>query len=168
KGGPVSITATTLTVNPAALLAGPLGLVGDGANLTLVAGPRGEGDLFITGSLLANGADIGNGGSIVLVSSSAQSFNVMPGATINGVNGIVSASAGQVFGDGGSVRIENSGSGGIGFGAARAVFVDPSTDFGGNGGSIVLLASNGELTFAGAGLSADARIDGDGGMISMT
>jgi len=167
-GGTVGVFVTTLTVNPAALAAGPLGLAGDGANLTLSAGPRGGGDLLITGPLSVSGAPVGNGGSATLAAGSAQTFTIMPGATRDGVNGTVVASAGSIFGDGGTVTVSNSGAGGIGFGAGQAVFVDPSQLFGGSGGTIVVLASHGSVSFAGVGLEANAVISGDGGHISVT
>src|SRR5262249_44771530 len=52
NGGTVNISATNLAVDPDALVVGPRGAIGDGANITLVAGANGgSGTLFVSGNL---------------------------------------------------------------------------------------------------------------------
>src|SRR5262249_62434297 len=125
NGGTVNISATNLAVDPDALLVGPLGSIGDGASITLVAGANGgSGTLFVSGNLSASaGAQFGNGGAITLASRSGQQFIVGPlaGATTNGVDGIVSADAGAQLGNGGAITIQTNGKGARGLGALPGV-----------------------------------------------
>src|SRR5262249_55334299 len=169
NGGTVNISATNLAVDPGALLVGPLGAMGDGANITLVAGANGgSGTLFVTGNLSANaGAEFGNGGAITLASRSGQQVVVGPlaGATTNGVDGFLSADAGAQLGNGGSITIQANGNGGVAFGALPGLSVAPGASLGGNGGKITVVANSGEVEFADAGLTADAFEQGNGGQI---
>src|SRR5262249_17045801 len=126
--GGVGVTAgRNLTVdatNPAKFSLG-FSPPSNGAIVSLIAGGAGvEGVLSINGSLIANGPDRGNlptggtGGSITLASNSILPFVIGSNASGNGITGtlgqpILSANGGPSGGDGGTVRVSNSGSGGV-------------------------------------------------------
>lgn len=174
NGGSIKIIGNYLTIAPSALTAGPLGIIGNGANIDLEANQYGPGVLYISSSLSADGAQIGSGGAITLVSGFALPFqvntgfaNYPAGAPRNGISGILSASAGSSFGSGGMISISTTGPQGIVFGAAPSVLVDPSVQSGGSGGTINVNAPNGTVSFLGAGLSANASLNGNGGQITI-
>src|SRR5262249_60179791 len=112
NGGTVSVTIPgNITVDGTFLVARPLGFNGKGANITLAAGGDRPGALTIKGSLDAGGAGGGapglenaDGGSVSLTANSATALAVLGG---------INASSGAVNGNGGSIIVTNSGSGGI-------------------------------------------------------
>src|SRR5262249_39695692 len=102
NGGIVNISSgKDLTVDPSFLVVRPLGTNGDGGILNLIASnaptnPKTEGILFISGSLNVDGVGAGAGGTVNLRVHSATTFTVAPGVSGNGLNGTISAKAGDV------------------------------------------------------------------------
>ena len=107
SGGSAFISAGgNLTVDATAMN------LGDAPSISLSAGSNGQGNLLVTGNLVADGVN-GAGGSIYLSSNSADAF-VIGRATVNGVTGILSAKGSLTnAGSGGSISISNEGTGGI-------------------------------------------------------
>src|SRR5262249_48130380 len=139
-GGTVAVYAgRNLTVTPGSLLAGPQGVNGAGANITLSAGSStAAGNLFINAGLAADstgGGGTGRGGTITLSCNSTTVFTINTGATTNGVAGIVSAAAAGIFGQGGTISVSNYGTGGITLSAAANAVVTAAF---GAGGSLTL------------------------------
>ncbi len=96
-----------MTVNPAGFAANPLGLNGNGATISLIAGGNGTGTLLVTSPLAANGVGTGNGGSITLDSNSSTVFTIGAAKT-NSIKAV------SVLGtQNGALTVENFGTGGI-------------------------------------------------------
>lgn len=141
NGGLIAVGAGhNLNVDPSAISASPLGKNGDGANILFGAGISGtgnlellatsllstgtatnaltqltlagNGNLVVTGGLIADGIGSGNGGQILLGTVSNTPFLVGPEATTNGVVGSIFARPGAT-GIGGSVALLSLGTGGI-------------------------------------------------------
>src|SRR5262249_2224223 len=131
------------------------GTNGDGGILNLTASnaptsPKTEGILAISGSLNVDGVGDGAGGKVNLRVNSATTFAVAPAVSGNGVNGIISARAGDISGAGGTITIGNSGTGGVSLATTaipgdRAVTpaIDVSASAGGGAGGVIRLTSDG-------------------------
>ncbi|MDR3615253.1 MAG: hypothetical protein P4L53_16970 [Candidatus Obscuribacterales bacterium] len=174
NGGTVNLTASTGNVtvsNPAAFEVGPLGLNGNGSNITLSAGSTSAaGNLLVTGSLSANGIGTGAAGDITLFSNSTTAFTIGSAPGLNGVSGTVSASSGATAtgASAGNVSITNAGTGGITLASDTAVAANAPIA-GGNGGNISLLAPNGPVTLPNGTLSVNGTgATGNGGTITIT
>src|SRR4029453_2580222 len=123
NGGTVKIIAGRhLTVDPDFLTVAPLGFAqGNGGTIELEAGNAfvldpdnvREGNLFVSGSLSADGVGAGQGGFISLSSMTNTAFTVGAGAATNGVSGTLRANAGLLGGNGGAIIITSSGARGI-------------------------------------------------------
>lgn len=172
NGGTVNVTAgNNLTVlNTGFINAGPTGLSGNGANIHLEAGAGTAvtgtgGRLNITGSLNVSGGNGGDGGSIELVSNSDSVGFRIGSSTVNGISGSLNANGGISGGNAGTISVVNRGDGGIqigdpGFLSAMA--------FNGNGGSITLESTTGEIRFLGSASGfnvAGGGAGGDGGSV---
>src|SRR5262249_3066261 len=108
NGGIVSlVTPRNLTVDADFLSAGPQpGAKGNGATLSFATG---TGVVFFDGNLDVSGNGAGDGGSVTIRSAGAGTFDIGPGATGQGINGFIDASAGASGGNGGSVSITAGG-----------------------------------------------------------
>jgi hypothetical protein len=173
NGGTVNVTSANGNVtvnNPAAFVVGPLGTNGSGSNITLQAGSSGTGNLFVNGSLSANGMGTGGAGNIALVSSSSTTFTVGTGAATNGVNGTITAAPGANAGTAatiGGVTVTNLGSGGITL-LNTTVIAAPAPTGGGNAGYITLAAPAGALTIPSGTIASNAVGNGNGGNITLS
>lgn len=151
SGGDLTVLDTT------GIAAGPLGTNGNGADVELNAGfNTTAGRLLINGSLDVSGGGAnhlgtGDGGSLLLMSTSSTVFNMAPTATGNGVTGTLSVNAGDGGGNAGTVIIQNRGTGGISADAS-AINVNAHN---GNGGSIVLVAAKALPTLSASDLDID-------------
>lgn len=169
NGGEVDFSAgrnLTVLTSLAALDARVRGANGTGATLRFAAGTTGTGSLFINGSLNALGFGTnGGGGTIILSSASAPTFNIGAGSLANGgVAGILAATGGGVSGNGGTIIVTNRGAGGITLPATGNINVGAFT---GNGGHIELQAPTGALTITAGTLSANAGGTGSGGSVTL-
>src|SRR5262249_35613870 len=133
NGGSVSLSAgRDVSLGAGGINGSPQGTNGNGGTNSLTPGTGANGgNLFVGTSLSANGAGNGNGGSITLISNSDTDFNIATGATTNGVDGSIQASAGSGNGNGGSVLVRNLGgpgasdNSGITLGSAGRISVAP-------------------------------------------
>jgi hypothetical protein len=142
-GNNLSITTPGTNVNVA-----PTGSNGNGGNLTLSAR-----NITISAALtVTNGIGFGTGGTVSITTNSATAFNV-GAAGSNGIGGAINANAGNTFGNGGSVTINNTG-GGITLAAIGNISTTTSAG-GGIGGSLKLNAS-GTLTVPTGSISENA------------
>lgn len=176
-GGIVSITSgLDLTIDTANLNVNPQGTNGNGAQISLIGGANGSGNVFLNNSLSANGNGTGNGGSIVISSNSSTAFTLSNGATTNGVGGgaltALDGSTGSGTAQGGTISITNRGTGGITFTATGSVAVNQVVGSA-KGGTITLNAGPGILTIPG-GTTISANATGtssnafNGGTITLT
>jgi len=102
-------------------------------------------------------------GDVTIITNSATAFNVGGGGA-NG-SGVITANAGSTTGDGGTVSITNTGTGGIIVNA-----VPTTTVTNGNGAGLELLAPNGNLNMTAIGTTINRNAAGannDGGTISL-
>src|SRR5262249_56680089 len=88
---------------------GPLGANGDGAKLSFKTT---TGTIFIDGNLSVSGTGVGNGGAVTIQSGGLGTFDIASGATGQGINGFIDASAGAGGGNGGTISITAGGVGG--------------------------------------------------------
>lgn len=171
RGGTVTLSSgRNLTIDPSQITANPLSTTQRGAIYSFTAGATAsQGNLFISGNLVADGGSTtGNGGSITLVSKSTSAFNVAVGATTNGVNGILAARNNGNSTTGGTISITNNGSGGITLGLANNLGVNNSGT-NSNGGTITLNAGSGVLTIPSGTLSVNGQgTSSNGGTLTIT
>src|SRR5262249_27550390 len=136
-GGTIKLTAgTDMAVNMAVLAAWLLGTNGNGAQLSFTVS---NGKLGIFGNLSADGAGTGAGGKITISVNSSTPFSIRDGDSVSGVSGVLHADAGSASGgDGGTVSITQSGSGGLKFCADSSLFLISAQGgaAGGNSGTI--------------------------------
>ncbi len=162
-GGQITVKAgANLTVanDPASFNANPQGLSGNGQKLTFVAGNSGSGDLFVNTSLSSAGVGTGKGGQITLQTASSSTFNIGTGSASPGVNGTLTANAGNTSGAGGLISVTNTGTGGINIGATTNINAASSTGAaGGAGGTITLNANSGTLTIPLSGAAGGATLN---------
>jgi hypothetical protein len=129
---------------------------GNGGKITLSAT---AGTVFVNGNVTANGAGGGGfGGSITISEGTNASAFTLGSATPNGVNGIISANAGT-SGDGGTIVLTNSGTGGITLGTPSNLQVSTTI---GNGGTMTLTTA-GALTMTSGGAGTPLAADAAGG-----
>jgi fibronectin-binding autotransporter adhesin len=161
SGDGANINITTpgdIIFDPAFVSYLPTATNGKGACIKLNSGSN----LFVNGSLDANGRGTGDGGCIILTSNSPTStpFTIGVGAVTNGVNGTLSAASGPAGGQGGIIRVTDNANDGNPL-TGGIVVVDTSnlsvSANGGKGGEITLKAANGPVAFSNGGaLSANA------------
>ncbi len=162
-GGALSVSAgRNVTIDSGHLDLGPRGN-GAGAQIDVMAGTAGSGNVLITGPLNVNGIGNGNGGTLHVRSNSNSAF-IIGTPTGNGVAGALSANAGS-SGSGGFLSIENAGNGGIQIDSSTLVSAQAGS---GDGGRLSLSSLLGKVSLA-AGLYAfsGSGAQGDGGAISV-
>src|SRR5262249_6436520 len=108
-------------------------------------------------------------GAVVISSNSADAFDFL-GSGLNGINGVIGASAGLTGGQAGSISITNTGRGGITVNDPLADLLVFATE--GSSGAITFEAPNGTVTIdstINTALSANAAGSGDfqGGQITI-
>src|SRR5262249_38699594 len=133
---------------------------GNGATYNLTAGTAMPGLLsLLTGGLDASAGRNGKGGTINIKMNSSDAFVIDAGGPpLNGSNGPLTAFGGSVSGDGGSITVQNLGTGGIQLTQTSSINVSATE---GNGGHITLSSPNGQLLSAPGTLSVDAAGSGD-------
>ncbi len=169
-GGAVIVSnGGNIIANPAAISVAPLGNSGKGATISLTSGA----DLAVTDSIDASGAygsgsGSGGGGSITLICNSSNALTLQ-GSSGPHVNGIVTANAGPAGGAGGTLDVENLGSGGVTI-TSLGPSVISTTAVSGHGGSITINGHGGALAIPDGTISANAVGSGnfDGGSISLS
>jgi hypothetical protein len=118
NGGSVTFSAyNDIIINPSYLNIGPLGTNGNGGRVTATAGQNfynpwptfvtWPGRILISGPLDVSGVGVGNGGTVNLNSNSASPLTLAVGEATNGINGAVTANAGALGGNGGSISLNN-------------------------------------------------------------
>lgn len=166
NGGTVNISSgrqLNITPNSLNLNASPQAGNSRGAFYSFHA----AGNLFIDGSLSADAAGTGYGGSIILTSSSSLPFEISASAAGNGVTGVLS-----VVGSGNVapvLSITNNGTGGITVGSMSNLVL---TTLSGRGGQLTLsagasAAQSGILSLPAGTISVDAVGSGFGGTITL-
>ena len=120
SGGSVSaISGGDLTVTVAGISVKASGATGNGGHISLgaqnLADAAGKGNLLVIGSLSANaGSAKAEGGTIGLSSNSTSAFNIgLTKGNLNGVEGGLSASGVNSFGQGGNILVTTGETGGI-------------------------------------------------------
>src|SRR5262249_35093843 len=105
SGGDLTINLSPITINH-------LGLNGNGANYTFIAGNAGAGNLLVLGNLNASGIGTGSGGSVTVESSSPTVMNLgsLLLTNTNGLRGTVSLLGGKGKPAGNFTAINNGGS----------------------------------------------------------
>lgn len=178
RGGTTSGNGGTATViagrnlsisNVAGLNAAPTS--GNGGIYTLTAGSTAaSGNLTITGAFNANAAGTGGGGTMILTSKSATSFDIGGGGA-NGTTGALAANAAGT-GAGGTISVLNVGAGGITHQTSANLSVAAATT--GTGGNVTLDAQSnggtGALTFSSTGatsITANGAGAAGGGTITL-
>jgi hypothetical protein len=161
SGDGANINITTpgdINFDPAFVSYLPTATNGKGACIKLNSGSN----LFVNGSLDANGRGTGDGGCIILTSKSPTStpFTIGVGAVTNGVNGTLSAASGPAGGQGGIIRVTDNANDGNPL-TGGIVVVNTSnlsvSANGGKGGEITLKSADGPVAFSnGSALSANA------------
>jgi hypothetical protein len=118
------------------LSAGPQGTDGAGARYTLQSGASltATGNLFVDGDMSVDGAGTGSAGVLILNADGTVPFRVGPGATVNGIDGTLSADGGD-----GGVVISNF----------NDIVIGTALVFGGD--NLSILAGGNILTAPGAG-----------------
>jgi hypothetical protein len=174
NGGEIELTAGKgdLATSGEAIVQGSLSAdgvgEGNGGKITLTSAVS---RVFVNGSLSASASGAGNGGEIKIELSASSGFVVGPTATSNsgGVVGMLTAAGGPSGGSGGTLTIDNKGTGGIRLNALADISVAASAA-GGNGGRIDISSALGTITLADGMLSADAVGSGEfaGGSVSLT
>jgi hypothetical protein len=168
--GTIDISKSTGSIIAGTVLGGTLvnSAINSG-NLTVRGGDitvRSGATVFL-GALDVSGNVNGDGGSIV-VSTAGNNSLTLGGTDVNKITSL-NAQGGSTSGDGGTISATATGTGGIT--VASAINVSATE---GDGGTVVLAASNGDLTFntgaatinaSGATLTATAR---QGGSITLT
>ncbi len=173
NGGAVNISAArNLTIsNPSGIIdVSPRGTNGNGGKITLTNGAVTAGNLKVDVDLIANGVGTGSGGSIVINNRSASAFVIQNPAVTNGISGTLQANAGSgVGGTGGTISINNTGTGGITLVSFANILLN-SGGGGGAGGSLTLNANSGLLTIPNGKIDVSAKGPGsyNGGTISLT
>jgi hypothetical protein len=132
------VAGRDLTVTPSALNISPSGLRFYGAYYYLRAGLNGPGNLKVSGSLNASpsvpefliGQPFFNGGGVTLISNSALPFTV-GAASSNSISGSIQANGIGGAGDGGSIQIINTGTGGISVPKITSISAKSSNSMGG-------------------------------------
>lgn len=109
-GTAVLLSNTNLIVKQSGVRVDPLGKNGNGGTIAMNAGVSGTGNLLVDGNLSALGKGTGNGGTIVLQSTSASLFTLKTDSKpVNGVFGTLSTLSKK--GISGVISIINSNSG---------------------------------------------------------
>lgn len=154
NGGVVSISGTTLVVDPLSIFADPLGFQGNGANLSFTATNQAQ---FIAPITVNAASQAGNGGSISIVVNNANPFTISGTPSINGVQGNLRANAGSLTGKGGSISVQNDAtSGGITIANGVTIAVNPGAV--GEGGSLKFTAK--------APFTSGISLNASGGLVS--
>lgn len=162
KGGSLSVVVgkNGLTIDASEIDVSPASGTGHGGSLSFTS----EGTLFIDGPLNADGFASGDGGVIQINLNSASAFVVGAGAATNGILGQLTAKGGVAAGKGGTVSLNNTGTGGI-----KLAGTISAAALNGIGGLVAVKAAAGTISNAGALIDASGGGAGaaSGGSITL-